>query len=906
MSEGPSAGLRTGLADRYRIERELGQGGMATVYLAEDLKHHRRVAIKVLRPELAAVIGAERFLSEIQTTANLQHPHILPLFDSGQVEYADDSRDPRPTTHVYYVMPYVEGESLRDRLTREKQLPIPDAIRIATEVAGALDYAHRHGVIHRDIKPENILLHDGRALVADFGIALAATSGGSRMTETGMSLGTPHYMSPEQAMGERTLDARSDIYALGAMTYEMLVGDPPFTGSTAQAIVAKVMTEKPVPPTRMRDTVPESVEDAVLTALAKLPADRFTSAAEFAAALGDVSASRPRRTAGLRTRNAAATGRRAGAVRIVAFSVLAVAALWGWLRPARSSPGIVSWGASVTLPDSLALDPFSNNPEGMPTIALSPDGSKLVFVARHGNRTQLYLRQLADFSVRALDGTEGAIAPFFSPASDAVAFFAANNLKRVTFADGQVRRLSSTLSDPFGGAWLPDGRLLVSNRRATQLMVLGANGDSLAAFTCDLCSLPEPLPDGRRAIVTSRSGLSVMNLTTGARAALRRWQSTTSADAIRGTMARLDGDGHLLYVGPGGQLYAAPFDAKQGMVTGASVSVTEGVRVESGRGAAQFGVSRSGVVAWAQGGVPGEGVLVAADRTGKLDTIPAPAANYNSIDMTPDGRRLVVSVGMATGARALQVIDIASGRVTPWFSAPTIAGVKWMPDGRHVLYTLDSGTFIADPESSAPPRALALPEGAREVSALADTASYRAWLDDKLVILHTDGRPMEPFIGQNTLGGYTPDEQWRVSEEVGASETAIVARSLDGRGRRLVIAGGSRFSQAAWATGGEEFIVVDVRNAFVKTAGDRDRSDLARGRVVQGFYAVRYDPANADSPFGEPQWLFSAAVADFPGRNYAVALGGNRFVFKQRSTEPPLREVRLLGNWDTRIATVTR
>src|SRR5687768_7567882 len=236
---------------------------MATVYLANDLRHHRQVAIKVLRPELAAVIGADRFLAEIRTTANLQHPHILPLFESGQAD-----------SFLFYVMPFVEGESLRDRLHREKQLPVGEAVRIAKEVASALDYAHRHGVIHRDIKPENILIHDGQALVADFGIALAASkAGGGRMTETGMSLGTPHYMSPEQAMGEREITARSDVYALGAVTYEMLSGEPPFTGPTAQAIVAKVMTEEPRPLHMARKTIPEEVEDAVRRALEKLPAD---------------------------------------------------------------------------------------------------------------------------------------------------------------------------------------------------------------------------------------------------------------------------------------------------------------------------------------------------------------------------------------------------------------------------------------------------------------------------------------------------------------------------------------------------------------------------------------------------------------------------------------------------------
>src|SRR5450432_1630591 len=271
----PHEQLTTALADHYRIERELGAGGMATVYLARDLKHERQVAIKVLRPELAAVIGAERFLSEIKTTANLQHPHILSLFDSGQVEGT-----------VFYVMPFVDGESLRDRLAREKQLPIADAVRIAGEVADALEYAHQHGVIHRDIKPENILLHGGHALVADFGIALAASkTGGTRMTETGMSLGTPHYMSPEQAMGERDLDARTDIYALGCVTYEMLTGEPPFSGTTAQAIVAKVVTA-PAPSVRSkRDSVPENVDEAIRIALQKTPADRFRSAAEFAAAL---------------------------------------------------------------------------------------------------------------------------------------------------------------------------------------------------------------------------------------------------------------------------------------------------------------------------------------------------------------------------------------------------------------------------------------------------------------------------------------------------------------------------------------------------------------------------------------------------------------------------------------------
>ncbi len=267
--------LTTALESRYRIEREVGVGGMATVYLARDLRHDRDVGIKVLHPDLAAALGAERFLAEIKTTAKLQHPHILPLLDSGEAGGL-----------LYYVMPYVAGESLRTRLDRETQLAVDDAVRIGREVLSALDYAHRNGVVHRDIKPENILIHEDQALVADFGIALAVSAaGGARMTQTGLSLGTPAYMAPEQAMGERAIDGRADIYALGAVLYEMLVGEAPFTGPTVQAIVARVMTESPRPVTGQRKSVPANVNAAVLRSLEKLPADRFHSAAEFSAAL---------------------------------------------------------------------------------------------------------------------------------------------------------------------------------------------------------------------------------------------------------------------------------------------------------------------------------------------------------------------------------------------------------------------------------------------------------------------------------------------------------------------------------------------------------------------------------------------------------------------------------------------
>jgi eukaryotic-like serine/threonine-protein kinase len=267
--------LSDALSDRYRLERELGRGGMATVFLAHDLRHKRSVALKILHPELAQTLGPDRFRREIETAARLQHPHILTVLDSGEA-----------VGQLWFTMPYVEGESLRDRLRRETQLPVEDALRIATDAARALEYAHQHGVVHRDIKPENLLLtQDGSTLVADFGIARALSEGGDQLTQTGMSIGTPAYMSPEQAVGDRNLDARTDVYSLGTVLYEMLAGEPPFTGPTAQAIIAKRF-KGDVPQVRQaRSAVSESVERAIARALAPLPADRFVSAAEFARAL---------------------------------------------------------------------------------------------------------------------------------------------------------------------------------------------------------------------------------------------------------------------------------------------------------------------------------------------------------------------------------------------------------------------------------------------------------------------------------------------------------------------------------------------------------------------------------------------------------------------------------------------
>ena len=371
------ARLNAALEGRYRIESELGEGGMATVYLAEDIKHGRKVALKVLKPELAAVVGAERFLAEIKTTANLQHPHILPLFDSGEAD-----------SYVFYVMPYVEGESLRDRLDREHQLPVDDAVALASKVAGALQHAHEHGIIHRDIKPGNILLQDGEPVVADFGIALAVGAAGSnRLTETGLSLGTPYYMSPEQATGDQAVGASTDTYALGSVLYEMLVGEPPYGGSTAQAVLGKIISGKPVSAMEERPTVSANVDAAIRKALEKLPADRFTSAQEFVRALGDEHFRYGEAVAGLAGADSGLWKRLSiGLATLAAVSTIGLG-WWIWFGGGLRS-------ASVER--SIAVLPFDD---------LSPEGDQQYFADGLSEEIIYALTQIAGLNVAARTST---------------------------------------------------------------------------------------------------------------------------------------------------------------------------------------------------------------------------------------------------------------------------------------------------------------------------------------------------------------------------------------------------------------------------------------------------------------------------------------------------------------------
>ncbi len=480
-----SDSLATGaLAGHYRIERELGQGGMATVYLAHDLKHDRDVAVKVLHRELGAVLGSDRFLAEIRTTARLQHPHILPLLDSGTSDGL-----------LFYVMPLVTGETLRARLERERQLPVADAVRIATEVASALDYAHRQGVIHRDIKPENILLQDAQALVADFGIALAVQhAGGERMTQTGLSLGTPQYMSPEQAMGERSIDARSDVYAAGCVTYEMLAGEPPFTGPTTQAIVAKVMTERPAAVRVRRERVPAPVDAAVMTALEKLPADRFASAAEFARALGGASTAVTALVPGAAGAGVAPLARRLGSRPLAWAAALLLAGGitgWGVAWLARAPAG----GEPLTI--TSIVPPSGGTFAERQSLALSPDGRKLAFVFAAGDGSRsLWLRRLDRALAEPIANTAGADAPFWSPDGRSLGYFAGGYLT-VEDEDGDSRRLCPA-SDPRGGSWSRDGVVLFGDR-AGITKVSAAGGTCRVIVPRDSTQLrPAFLPDGKR------------------------------------------------------------------------------------------------------------------------------------------------------------------------------------------------------------------------------------------------------------------------------------------------------------------------------------------------------------------------------------------------------------------------
>ncbi|HWA56675.1 MAG TPA: protein kinase [Gemmatimonadales bacterium] len=675
MSGSPDR-LAAALAERYRLERELGQGGMATVYLAHDLKHDRKVAIKVLRPELAAVIGAERFLREIKTIANLQHPHILGLIDSGQVQGT-----------AYYVMPFVEGESLRDRLTREKQLPVADAVRLASEVAGALDYAHRHGVIHRDIKPENVLLHDGSALVADFGIALAVSAaGGTRMTETGMSLGTPHYMSPEQAMGEREITARSDVYALGAMTYEMLIGEPPFTGPTAQAIIAKVMTGEPASLTGQRKSVPPEVEAAVLTALEKLPADRFATAAEFAAALKGAPGPA---TTGARPRSGRpATGspRALQVVGVIAI-VATLAALALAVKLFNPRPAPVT-RLSLDIPDLRVnhIGYYGN------AIAIAPDGSRMAFVVgKGGTVTRLAVRDRDELQPRILDGTEGADGPFFSPDGAWIGFFAGGSVYKIPAAGGPpVKIADGTTTIILGGVWRPDNQIVYPTPTFALMAVPAAGGTpaQLVPAPANGAQIYPTLLPRKDVILATRCGNNCAQ-----QVLVAAHPETGRVDTIMqgGTRAFYLPTGVLVVVRFDGTVVGAPFDLDRLRFKREPVVLLSGVQLELGV-IPEIAIAGDGTLIYLPSDLTaGSSSVAEVDRTGRSRILdPSWQGRFTSIGLSPDGQRLAVSLVDGTSAM-LWVKQLDTGPLTRIsFDGTVNYRPAWLPDGRSLSFSSDA------------------------------------------------------------------------------------------------------------------------------------------------------------------------------------------------------------------------
>ncbi len=861
--------VKTALADRYRIERELGSGGMATVYLAEDLKHHRQVAIKVLRPELAAVLGAERFLNEINVTAHLQHPHILPLFDSGEADGL-----------LYYVMPYVEGVSLEARLRREKQLSVEESIRITRAVASALSYAHRQGVLHRDIKPGNILLHEGNAMVADFGIAVAVqAAAGDRLTETGLSLGTPQYMSPEQATGDRELDARSDVYSLGAVLYEMLAGDPPHTGATVQAVISKVVTERPRPVGELRDTVPVHMEAALETALAKLPADRFSTAEEFATALERpgaevVSARRRAVVAGTaRARRAVQLGFLA-----LTWAVLATAvAVWALLRPPPAEP-VTRWAVSLPADHRLSTA-FLERP-----VAVSLDGSRLAYTAESKGESRLFIRELDNVAARPVAGTEGAHSPFFSPDGEWIGFFSSNRLFRVSVAGGSPLEICEVPALPAGATWVASDTVyfFTVDRGLFRVRATGGTRERLEAphppgTTAYYVGWPIVLPsEAIIATAVTRAGPRIAALSVGT----REWRIVQELGEAA-PVQYLD-DGHLVY-SQAGALRAVPFDQRRLHAVGPSFTIVDSVATAQDGSAAYAAIAHTGTMLY----VPERGAastLVWVDREGRATPLGVEPADFAWPRVSPDGRRLVVTISSA-GLTQGWVYDVARAtrRQLP---GPQTTDPIWTPDGESITY----GLFGVDFGVTALAQVSA--DGTGEVDTLLPAERLQAahsWSPDgerlayyqinpatarDIFIFSRDGTPT-PFLStpaNERSPTFSPDGRWiaYASDETGRDEVYL-ALSDDPQERHQISTDGGR--APVWSRDGRELFY--------------------RNRAKVMAVEIRTSPALR---IGTPHLLFEGPYEPDPtpsgSVNYDVAPDG-RFLMVRSA---PLTEIHVVLN----------
>lgn len=674
MSELPGQVIDTGkplgaltdrlIANRYRIERELGSGGMATVYLAHDLRHDRPVAVKVLRSEITEAVGIERFLAEIKTTANLQHANILGLIDSGHTDGT-----------IFYVMPFVDGESLRQRLARERQLPVADAVHIAVVVARALDYAHRRGVIHRDIKPENILLHEGQPVVADFGIALAVTNAApdTRMTQAGVSLGTPQYMSPEQAIGERALDGRTDIYALGCVLYETLTGAPPFTGPNAQAIIAKAMTVEPEPVTLSRRTTPANVAAAIATALHKLPADRFGTAAEFASALENSSYRAPLSVERLSSQRVGWRG--APAIVAITVTLLATLGLLAAVEWRRTASRETSFAArfEIQVPDSA----FRSQ------VVLGNDGRRVVWAAASG----YYERRVDSLGIRRLrDATPGFSAMrALSPDGRQALVSGRGGIIVVPLAGGESRLLSSAGRM---GAWGGDGLVYIAYvdpasaaRGLLRIRPEGGQVDTLTRLDAMVTSMAV-LPNGSALILaTARGGASELE-------AFDLRSRKLASIGVAGAFPRYVEPG-LLFFARGSAIWAGPFSEGRLRFTSPPVELLDAGTAT----VTHLEASRDALVYVPAPEQTGSGVVVrsVSGQSTELPGIPD-TLRFSSFSMSPNGERLVMQGAPPPSFAAgpprfnLFVYEIRSGRLTRLRSGDRDQNPAWLPDGQTLSF----------------------------------------------------------------------------------------------------------------------------------------------------------------------------------------------------------------------------
>ncbi len=854
--------LRAALADRYRLERELGAGGMATVYLAYDVRHERKVAVKVLRPELAAVLGAERFLQEIKTTANLQHPHILPLFDSGEAD-----------GFLYYVMPYIQGETLRDKLNRETQLGIEEAIKITTEVADALDYAHRQNVIHRDIKPENILLHDGRPMVADFGIALAVSAAaGGRMTETGLSLGTPHYMSPEQATAEKDLTNRSDIYSLGAVLYEMLTGSPPHVGSSAQQIIMKIVTEEVAPVTRARKSVPANVAAATGKALEKLPADRFGSAATFAEALNDPAFVLP--TSAIESASNASRRWKWLSVVLGSIAVGLAVTVWGQRRSAES---LLPTRYDVGLPDSARMQM-----NYFPGFTVSPAGDFVVYVAERDGTTELWYRSLWDHEAHPIGGTDGATNPTISPLGDQVAFYSSGELKTVPVDGGSVSRIARVEipADAVAPRWITAARLLVPDGNGTRLRWFDPQTGAEEVTPVDQCHLASPISDGRMLCSHADRQSASVRATDGSVTWLRTTapsDTDTSVSVLRGGHFRLVGGEYLVYLSTEGQIRAARWDTSTSVV-GRSVTLVSGVRREPYTGVGQWDLSATGTLVYANGANAQVGRLVRRFNGDAPAPLPIEPAAFRRLELSRDGRWLAAVV-QGIREQELRIYDLNSHRVQRWLQRFQFGNLIWTPTNDSLIASVigvdgASVTLIGSPTAPTPPDTF-----------LSGTFLPRSFVSDDIVLGYdgsgqsiTIRRSVVPVQVDTLLDGATqfpalsPDSRWLIFSPANSGQVLLTRYPEKGQQFEVTPNG----FQPRWLTPSE--IV------FYRCCWDVFRSHVYDTQAV---------------PTSEPQlWFNDPRFADLTEQAYAVTPDGG-LIYMQTPPDQVASYLRVVPNWVT-------